>query len=133
VFKLKEEDGKYLTDPLVLPDTINKYFCSVGNNLQKQIKSCNNVSFKSFLPKPTRDSMFCSPGNAAEIYQIINRLNNKKSSGPDNIGPRLLKEIATEIVEPLLYLCNLSISTGVVPNSLKIARVIPVFKKGTDA
>ena len=38
VFKLKEEDGKCLTDPLVLSDTLNKwaYFCSVGNNLQKK-------------------------------------------------------------------------------------------------
>ena len=31
VFKLKEEYGKCLTDPLVLSDTFNKYFCSVGN------------------------------------------------------------------------------------------------------
>jgi len=90
------------------------------------------MSFESFLPSPTRDrpSMFCSPVNDIEIYQIINRFNNKKSPGSDNIGPRLLKEIATEIVEPLVYLCNLSLLTGVVPDSLKIARVIPVFKKG---
>jgi len=91
VFKLKEEDGKCLTDPLVLSDTFNKYFCYVGSNLQKQIQNCNNVSFESFLPQPTRDSMFRSPVNAAEIYQIIKRLNNKKSSAPDNIGPRPLK------------------------------------------
>jgi len=47
--------------------------------------------------------MFCSPVNDIEIYQIINRFNSKKSPEPDNIGPRLLKEIATEIVEPLVY------------------------------
>jgi len=41
-----------------------------------------------------------------------------------------LKEIATEITELLLHLFNLSLSTGVVPNSLKISRGIPVFKKG---
>jgi len=32
--------------------------------------------------------MFCSPVTDTEIFQIINRLNNKKSPGPDNIGPR---------------------------------------------
>jgi len=57
--------------------------------------------------------------------------NNKKSPGPDNIGPRLLIEIATGTVGPLLYLFNLSLPiTGLVPDSLKIAKVIPVFKKG---
>ena len=129
VFKLKEDD-KYLTDRAVLSDKFNNYFCSVGSNLQRQIKNCNNVSFKSFLPQPTRDSMFCSPVTDTEIFQIINRLNNKKSPGPDNIGPRLLKEIATEIVGPLVILFNLSLLTGLVPDSLKIARVIPLFKKG---
>ena len=104
VLKLKE-NGKYLTDPSDLSDTFNKYFCTVGNNLQRQIKH-DNMSFESFLPNPTRDSMFCLPVNDIEIYQIINRFNNKKSPGPDNIGPRLLKEIATKIVEPLVYLCN---------------------------
>jgi len=73
--------------------------------------------------------MFSSPVTDIEIFQIINRLNNKKSPGPDNIVPRLLKEIATEI----LYFFNLSLLTGLVPDSLKIARVIPVFKKETVA
>jgi len=54
--------------------------------------------------------MFCSPVNAAEIYQIINRLNNKKSSAPDNIGPRLLKEIATEIVDGHYYIYVICLS-----------------------
>ena len=54
--------------------------------------------------------MFCSPVTDSEIFQIVSRLSNKKSPGPDNIGPRLLKEIVTEIVELLLYLSNLSLS-----------------------
>ena len=42
----------------------------------------------------------------------------------------MLKRNCNEIVKPLAYIYNLSISTGVVPSSLKLARVIPVFKKG---
>ena len=53
-----------------------------------------------------------------------------QEQGRMNISPRLLKEVANEIIDPLLYLFNLSLSTGTVPNSLKMAKVIPVYKKG---
>ena len=34
------------------------------------------------------------------------------------------------IAKPLVYLINLSFSTGVFPNLLKIANIVHVFKKG---
>jgi len=50
-----------------------------------------------------------------------------KSPGPDNIGP---KEVAEILTDPLVHIFNLSLTTGVVPDKLKIAKIIPVFKKG---
>ena len=50
-------------------------------------------------------------------------------SGPDNIGPHMLKEIAPTIMQPLLHIINLSFSTGIIHNNLKVARVIRVYKK----
>ena len=44
-----------------------------------------------------------------------------KSSGPDNIGPKLLKIILYNILEPLEHICNLSFTTSVVPSKLKVA------------
>ena len=34
------------------------------------------------------------------------------------------------ITYPLIYIFDLSLSTGIVPDQLKIARVIPLFKSG---
>jgi len=34
------------------------------------------------------------------------------------------------IIQPFLYIINLSLSTGVLPDKLKLAKVIPVYKKG---
>ena len=48
-------------------------------------------------------------------------------AGADNIGPRLVKAVADEIVDPLYYLFSLSFLTGVVPNTLKIAKVILIY------
>ena len=53
-----------------------------------------------------------------------------KSSGPDNIGPKLMKEVAEILIDPLVHIFNLSLTTRVVPDKLKIAKIIPVFKKG---
>ena len=60
---------------------------------------------------------------------MIDNLNNNKSPGRDNFGPTLVKEMAGLITEPLLFIYNLSFSTGVVPGKLKVAKVIPVYNK----
>ena len=74
--------------------------------------------------------MFCDPVNQNEVHHIIKTFKNNKSPGADNIGPKILKEIAHEVIPPLTYIFNLSFSTGVVPDSLKLAKVIPIYKKG---
>ena len=41
----------------------------------------------------------------------------------------LLKNVHI-ICKPLSYIINLSLSTGSVPDNIKVARVIPIFKSG---
>ena len=43
-----------------------------------------------------------------------------------------VKESANFISEPLTHIVNLSIETGIVPDQMKIARVIPLFKSGDN-
>ena len=42
----------------------------------------------------------------------------------------LIKKLIPYIVVPLKHIFNLSLLNGVVPDSMKIARVIPLFKSG---
>jgi len=62
--------------------------------------------------------------------KIITKLNNSKSPGYENIEPSLIKDVSTEIIEPIVDIFNLSLLSGCVPGKLKIAKVIPVFKRG---
>ena len=41
----------------------------------------------------------------------------------------LLKKVAPEIAKQLAMVFNCSIKTGVIPEQLKIAKVIPIYKK----
>jgi Reverse transcriptase (RNA-dependent DNA polymerase) len=65
-----------------------------------------------------------------EIYSIICKLAPKKSSGWDEISVLTLKRISLFIVQPFSHLVNYSFIVGKVPRNIKIAKYIPVFKKG---
>ena len=47
----------------------------------------------------------------------------------DNISARLLKEAAPAVTHSLAIIINLSITTGIFPNSSKTAQVTPMFKE----
>jgi hypothetical protein len=51
-------------------------------------------------------------GQLNETPNIISGFYDNKSPGPDSIGPKLLKLISANIVEPFTYICNLSFATG---------------------
>ena len=60
----------------------------------------------------------------SDIYFFL----SKKSTGCDRISSRFLKTIRGEIAYPLSVVINNSLCTGTVPDSMKIAKVIPVYK-----
>ena len=64
-----------------------------------------------------------------EILDIVYKLNANKSVGYDNLSTKVLKKCICFIVKPLCFIYNLSLSTGCFPSSLKIAKVIPIYKK----
>ena len=55
-------------------------------------------------------------------------MKSKKSTGCDRISSRFLKTMRGEIAYPLSVVINNSLCTGTVPDSMKIAKVIPVYK-----
>ena len=63
------------------------------------------------------------------LSRICSSLNAYKACGPDDVSPRVVKESIHCFVQPLLHVFNLSFRTGIVPKKLKIAKVIPLYKK----
>ena len=88
------------------------------------------LNFMNFCNPSAPHSMACESIDREELLKMIDTLNSNKSPGHDNFGPILVKEMASQIIEPLLYIYKLSFSTGVVPDKLKVAKLIPVYKKG---
>ena len=65
------------------------------------------------------------------FLNIFSNLNVNKSTGLDNIGPRILKKSANVITPSLLFIVNKSISSGQFPSAWKEAKIKPLFKSGS--
>ena len=60
----------------------------------------------------------------------LSNLDAHKSTGPDGMHPRVLRELADVIPEPLSIIFERSWRTGEVPEDWRKANVTPIFKKG---
>ena len=84
----------------------------------------------SLLINPNENSFFVSPCTADEVTDVITSLKMGKTSGPNSIPMKLLKILLLKISANLSTLINYSFESGIFPNNLKIAEVIPIFKNG---
>ena len=60
---------------------------------------------------------------------IIKNLKCKSSFGHDNISTKILLKLLPILCQPVTLIINQSLRTGKFPDRLKIAKVIPVYKK----
>ena len=124
--------GVELSDAKEIATAFNSYFATIGEKLAASIHENNNVSddFQQYLDTPaeTRLKFNCITEN--ETIKAINRLENKSSSGHDGISNKLLKLIKNELKSPLTLIINQMITTGIFPQSFKISKIIPLYKKG---
>ena len=63
-----------------------------------------------------------------EVFNLLASLDSSKSTGPDGVSAKMLKETATSITYSLTKLFTQSISKGVFPSDWKIARTVPIPK-----
>lgn len=64
-----------------------------------------------------------------ELLVAISCLNNKESKGFDGLNSTILKLTALNTAYLISFIYNRSVMTGIFPNTLKYAKVIPLFKK----
>ena len=110
----------------------NEYFTNIGPKLASTV-STNSGHFTQYLSNKADKSLFFKPTNSNEIIDIVKSLKPSRSCGYDEISVALLKKIIFYISSPLTHIVNLSFISGVFPNSLKIAKIVPIFKKDDPA
>jgi hypothetical protein len=66
---------------------------------------------------------------AERVEKSINTINIKKATDADNIPAKVVRQCKVTVAQQLSSLINLSINTGVFPDSLKVAQVTPIHKQ----
>ena len=120
-------NGSLTSNEKIIANTFNKYFTNVANELSKNIPTPSN-SFQDYLKNTNMNSIYLTESTPKEIFDIINSLSNSKSSDVFGITTKFVKVAAESISSPLSFLFNKSIQQSTFPQSLKIAKVIPLFK-----
>ena len=89
------------------------------------------VSPASFITHSLLQSVYISNVTEDEISKIILSL-KLCSPGRDGIQAKIVKSTFHLYLQPLVHLLSLSLSQGVFPDELKIAKVIPIFKNDNN-
>ena len=126
--KFKDDHGNVFTSPEDIANQFNDFFVNVGPKFASDIPN-TQTKYYDYLRDPKKSSMYMKPIIEKDVIKIIDKFKQNKSAGNDNIGNHIIKKLANEIAHPLTCIFNLSISTGIVPEKLKIAKVIPIYKK----
>ena len=87
---------------------------------------------KGFVDNKVQSDVFFNIPNIsiAKVSTMLRNLDITKSTGLDNIGPRLLKLSAQSIAPIISFMINYSLNTSTFPSIWKEAKVKPLLKKG---
>ena len=123
-------DNKLIIDTSVIANKFNCFFTNVGPKLAAEITNTDNANFMDYLHNLILHNFTFKPISEGTTINILDSLKPKPSCGNDGISTKLLKAIKQEICKPLTIIINQSLATGIFPDPLKIAKVIPLYKKG---
>ena len=100
-----------------LPPPPNKY----GINSVKSFNKELNITTK-FQLEPTTEDI---------VLKLLKNVDISEAAGIYNLPGRFLKDGAVILAKPVIEICNLSIKSRIFPDPCKLAKLKPIFKKGS--
>ena len=123
---LLDEAGNVTTEDKEKADVLNAFFTSVF----KRQTGYPQVSLLSDLAALAGEQTKPPTIQEETVRDLLLQLDCHKSMGPDEIHPRVLRERAEVIAEPLSIIYQCSLLTGEIPEDWRLANVTPIYKKG---
>ena len=125
--KLQKENGDIISDSEEIAEEFNNFFVNIGSSMAKSVPPVNRGFTQRTNHAGLANSIFFEPSTPYEVNKIIRALNDQKARRKLDSETKFIKYANPVISVYLSHLFNLCITTGIFPDSLKIAEVIPIF------
>ena len=118
--------SKIISNGTDAANLLNHHFCTIGNTLSNSPSHPPPTFVRTLQP----NSFALFDITEEELTKSIKELKPNSAPGYDEITDKLLKVALPHITDALLHIFNASFSNGIFPDRMKIAKVVPIFKKG---
>jgi len=122
-------NGQLISDSKIIAQNFNKLFINIGPNLSKEIPASGVDALHCMSRNHPESSIFLRDCDRDEIIRIVKELKDS-ANGFDGISSKLIKNTFHIFMNPLIHMINLSLSQGVFPREMKVAKVVPIYKSG---
>ena len=123
--KDKSNDYSKIANP---QKTFLEFFKNIPVKTREKIPNSTESPLK-YMKKVTSDFKFQIP-TPNEVFDLLKKIQPKRSSGWDGISSWLVRELRVVLLGPLHTITSLMIKESKFPEAWKIAKVIPLYKKG---
>lgn len=108
-----------------LANKFNDYFINLVSNDRSRVNEA-----LLYVSRFVNESIFFYPTDVHEVSSVFCNLNNSKSCDIDGIQIKPVKYVIAQIAPILTHLFNLSLSQGIFPQKMQIAKVSILYKSG---
>lgn len=110
----------------IISDAFNNYFANVGCKLADNIPNSEKRPTE-YLKHPNNESFFLHPTTSNEVRKIFSEMNSS-SAGWDGFNKKIITSVFENILPSITHIINKSFITGILPEEIKIAKLIPLYK-----
>lgn len=110
----------------------NSHYVEVAENIIKQLPDINHTA-QDYLPiqnSQLNTFKFREVG-FIEVRETLNELKSNGSKDIYDMNYKIIKYVKDILIVPLTKLFNMCIREGTYPDCFKIAKIIPIYKKGS--
>lgn len=105
------------------------YFSEIAKVVESQIEKTNESPLKYSKVRKCNSLEF-QTAKIEDLEAVFTSLKDKRSSGHDRLSSKALKSLAKELYFPIKIITDKMFNECKFPETWKLAKVIPLFKKG---
>ena len=120
-------NGRSTSNPTEICNAFGEYYSHTASHLVWKIPP-SGKSYTTYLRGQYRTTQILYPVKERQVARLISNLAEKYAMGVDDLRNVDIMALQSNITGPLTKLINKSFQTGIFPDSMKIAKIIPTHK-----